>query len=353
MSMPKQPDFDGQARVAPPAGRRTTVQVLTGLLLLALPTWALVAAAEAPAGAVPSRPSTSQNTAPAPGMPANSPGQPAGAAAPAPAAAQQAGLTAAYGMAVALQGAVVVQDWLAASRALDALKAIKTEAPRTALERRYLAAATPLMDGLDASIKARNARVANEQAYHLASSLMLALDARAPLASIGGGGGGQAPAAAPVKPSPALEHLRQASDEAAQAQVALINRDTKAAKTHLDAVREHFKGASAATSSPRLKGWIDGMDKQRWRVVAALADPLKAYRNGTILSRDLMRTLRWEGRRAARATGAPAGGGGGGRVKPKPVLQDVPVPTHANAPRRGPTKQMALETVPYDKRDLR
>jgi hypothetical protein len=345
--MPKHPDFEGRKRLASPTGRRTTVQVLTGLMILALPTWALVAAAEAPASAVAAQP------APAPqnGMPANSPGTTPQPAAQPAAQPTGSGLTAAYGMAVALQGAVVTQDWAAARRALDALKATKTEAPRTALERSRINAATPVMDALDASIKAQNYRLANEQAYTLARTLMLALDARGPLASAGGGGG-QAPVVTPAKPSPALEHLRQASEAAAQAQVALIGHDAAKAKTQLDAVREHLKGASAATSSPRLKGWISGMDKQRWRVVAALADPAKAYRHGAILSRDLMRTLRYEGRVAAPAGATPAGGGGGGRTKPKPVLQDAPIPTHANAPRRGPGKQMAMETIPYDKRGV-
>lgn len=342
--MPKHPVFEGRKRSAPPSGRRTAVQVLAGLVILALPTWAVVAAAEAPASAVAAQT----------GMPANSPGAAAASngTTPQPASPQVAtGLTAAYGMAVTLQGAVVMQDWAAARRALDALKATKTEAPRTSLERARINAATPVMDALDASIKAQNYRLANEQAYTLARTLMLALDARGPLASAGGGGG-LAPVVAPARPSPAMEHLRQASEAAARAQVALIGRDAARAKTQLDAVREHLKGASAATSSPRLKGWISGMDKQRWRVVAALADPAKAYRNGAILSRDLMRTLRYEARVAVPAGPNPAGGGGGGRAKPKPMLQDVPPPTHANAPRRGPTKQMALETVPYDKRGI-
>ncbi|MDB5099142.1 MAG: hypothetical protein JWM80_3563 [Cyanobacteria bacterium RYN_339] len=345
--MPKPPVFEGRKRATQPTGRRTVFQVLTGLMILAAPTWALLATAGGPAGAVPSRPSA---PAAQPGTPANSPGK---AAAPAATTTTPttSGLVGAYGAAVTLQGAVVVQDWASARRSLDALKAIKTEVPRTSLERARVNAATPLITALDASITAKNARLANEQAYILANTLMWALDARSPMASATGGGGGAAAAPAAVHPSALLEHLRQASQAAAQAQVALIGHDPKAAKADLDAVREHLKGASASTTSPRLKGTIDSLDKQRWRVVAALANPSKAYRSGTYLSRGLMRTLRLEGRRAALTAPNPAGGGGGGRMRP--LLQDVPVPTHAITPRRGPSKQVALEAVPYDKRDVR
>jgi hypothetical protein len=254
---------------------------------------------------------------------------------------------------VALQGAIVNRDWQAAARQLTALVGTRD---KLAVRGTTIPA---LIDGLNTSVKAQNVRTANEQAYRLATTLLTALDTRAPRA--GGGGGTATAVAIPTGAAVALQMLRQASDAAAQVQISLLASDTKAAKTHLDTVRDRLAASAKASPSARYKATIAELDRRRWRVVATLGTPATAYQRGNLLAGGLMRTLRLEGRRIAALTPAPKpavttpapAGGGGGRVRPRPILQDAPPLRNATAPRRGPTKQVSLESIPYDKRDAR
>jgi hypothetical protein len=332
-----------------PVPRRTTLQVLAALLFIAVPTWALVtsgapftaaASGVAAAGAATHAASASLNSQRP--MVSNLP-------------VSERGLAEAFAAAVTLQGAVVVRDWTTAARELAVLKSVRTVAPKTRLERVRMAIITPLIDRLDATIKAQNQRLANEEAYRLATTLLATLDTHAPV----GGGGGMATGLPTTRHTMAVDHIREAASSAAQVQIELLAHDPVAAKANLDQVREQLKAASSGTASPQLKSAIADLDKRRWRVVASLADVPRAYHNNTLLTRGLMRTMQLVGRRAAAipatpnipATGtqpgaAPRGGGGGGTL---PLLQDVPEPTHAGAPRNRRDKQVSKEATPYAK----
>lgn len=346
--MPKTPVLEGKQR-EPLLSRPIVLRLALAAAVLALPTWALatsaapvpvtqpVAPAKAGAGA-PAGASQPTNARPAPAQPAHA----------AAAAQPSEGLGVAYAHAVALQGAIVLRDWVEAARHLAALKSARTAEPTSRAQQQQLAAVTPLIDGLDMSIHARNARRANEQAYHLASTLMIAMNLGAESA---GGGGGFTPPAVPTHPYAALQHLRLASDAAAQSQVRLLAHDTAGAKRELDQVRDHLHNAYMQTHSRALRGAIADLDRRRWRVVASLNNPPRAYAYGAVLSRGMLHTMRLVGRTIVVPPSTPQAPGGGGGGRPKPMMQDVPTPRHALNPHHRPDKQVSLETTPYGKRD--
>ena len=175
------------------------------------------------------------------------------------------------------------------------------------------------------------------------SALVTTIANRTPLVTGGGGGGGPAPEV----PVASWQHLRLASQAAAQAQLALMNNDARAAKLHLDMVREQLKGATATTHNRPLLKPIADLDKRRWRTVAALATPQRAFANSTLLSRGLVRTLHLVGRYYAAipvsTTANVGGGGGGGGAVLKPSVSNTRI-------HQRPQAVVAPDGVPYDKR---
>ncbi len=251
--------------------------------------------------------------------------------------------------AAALHGAIAVRDWEAAQRENLALRDVLARmrepdlrAPALAERVARLQRLTPLVSG---AIARRDAFRANDTAYRLVYGLVDAITLQA--ATRGGGGGAPAPAAPVVVPPP-VDHLRQGYPEVMKAHAALLRGEPTEAKAHLDAVREQLQAALKAKPGAIFARRLDGLNKARWRVVAALGDPARSQRLSIALTRAYAEAVHAVGQYAT------IGGGGGATARPRSIT-GIPArttPTRSLRAIQRPARERnrGADAVPYDKR---
>ena len=251
--------------------------------------------------------------------------------------------------AAALHATIAVQDWaLAGPQAIavrDALARLAEpglRAPALREEAARLQRLTPL---LEQAIARRDAYRANDAAYRTVYGLLDAITDQASARPTGGGGGAAAapvtPASAPDVP-PAVAELRAGYPAAMRAHAALLRGEPARAKAQLDAVRDHLQAALQRQPGAVFGKRLDNLNKARWRVVAALADPLRAQRMSVQLTRAYAEAVHAVGLAATQQTAAQSGGGGGRATLAPARLRAIQRPSREQT--RG------SEGIPYRKR---
>lgn len=255
--------------------------------------------------------------------------------------------------AATLHATIAVQDWaLARTQAVtvrDQLARLAEPDLRSPGLRDRIVRLQKLGPAIDLAITRRDAFRANDAAYRTVYGLLDAITFQAAASRPAGGGGGMSapapltPAAAPDVP-PAVAELRAGYPAAMKAHAALLRGEPEAAKAQLDAVREHLQTALKLQPGAVFGRRLDDLNKRRWRVIAALANPTRSQRMSVQLTRAYAEAVHAVGQVASAGTVAAPGGGGG-------TARSTITPARLRAIQR-PNRERTRGDVamPYDKR---